>query len=347
MITDIFARRYAHVTLRDGFYRQDSMFLNQAATIITQQLWVGVSGYKSTVLANEEPLRQVHDILALELGVQLLSEQYFKNQLGSYTAYTYANICKNFLPTQWPVDPTLADEFIKQRLSFVELAFRRKAQEIDAKNAALPGEISRAELAEKMAPVRGTRIPGSRKEVLLATNAELNKWFAAKVDELNERLKLALYKLTYHNGLIQIAEDATSNKQIAEPFWPLVAGVGWTNVDVQMKEAIDRRDSNDRTAAFHAICALESAIKIISDRKGWTRGSERGAANYIDNLVSAANGRFIEVWEGDALKALFSEIRNPSAHGPGQAAPPVLSAEQTDWAMDSAMAWVKSLVKRL
>ena len=49
---------------------------------------------------------------------------------------------------------------------------------------------------------------------------------------------------------------------------------------------------------------MESAIKIISDEKGWTTGNEKGAANYIDHLASANHGRFIEAWESDALKAL-------------------------------------------
>jgi hypothetical protein len=66
----------------------------------------------------------------------------------------------------------------------------------------------------------------------------------------------------------------------------------WTIVDQELKEAIEHADSQRKDAAFHAANALESTIKIISDDKGWSSGRERGAANYIDNLVSQQNGRF-------------------------------------------------------
>jgi len=73
---------------------------------------------------------------------------------------------------------------------------------------------------------------------------------------------------------------------------------------------------------------LESTIKIVSDGKRLTRGSEKGAANYIDNLVSAKNGHVIEGWDGDTLKRLFGAIRNPHGHGPGSAPMPSLSTAQ-------------------
>ena len=41
---------------------------------------------------------------------------------------------------------------------------------------------------------------------------------------------------------------------------------------------------------------------------GAESGRERGAANYIDNLVSTSNGRFIDVWESEMLKALFRNL---------------------------------------
>jgi hypothetical protein len=92
--------------------------------------------------------------------------------------------------------------------------------------------------------------------------------------------------------------------------------------------------------------ALESAIKIISDRKLLTKGAEKGASQFIDNLVSSKKGRFIEVWEAEALKALFSSVRNPHGHGPGSQEMPSLSLPQQNWVIESAMIWVKSLVAR-
>ena len=136
-------------------------------------------------------------------------------------------------------------------------------------------------------------------------------------------------------------------EQIENAFWGIVANPMWKNVDTDMKEAIDRRDANDRDPAFYAARALESAIKIISDQKGWTHRGEKGAHSYIDNLVSKKNGSFIDIWEQEALKKFFTEIRNPFGHGPGSAEMPQLTMEQTNFAIETCMSWIKSLVQRM
>jgi hypothetical protein len=126
-----------------------------------------------------------------------------------------------------------------------------------------------------------------------------------------------------------------------------VADPLWKNVYLDMKGALDRRDANDKDPAFYAARALESAIKIISDQEGWTHGSEKGAHNYIDNLGSAKNGAFIKGWEREALKRFFTEIRNPFGHGAGSDEMPELTPEQTNWAIEACMSWIKSLVQRM
>jgi hypothetical protein len=140
--------------------------------------------------------------------------------------------------------------------------------------------------------------------------------------------------------------DALILTQVEKPFWDLIADGMWMNVDTDMKEAIDRRDNNGRDPAFYAAKALESAIKIISDQKGASTGHEKGAHNYIDNLISARAGRFIDQWEADALKSLFKDNRNPFGHGPGSAPMPQLNAQQTEWVIETCMSWTKSLVRR-
>jgi hypothetical protein len=166
-------------------------------------------------------------------------------------------------------------------------------------------------------------------------------------EELNARLHQNRTVLVYSNGLLHLADDQLTAQRIAKPFWDLVADPKWANVDQEMKEALDHLDHGQRDASAHAAMALESVIKIISDEKGWTRGNETGAAGYIDNLVSAKNGRFIEVWESEALKALFSELRNPHSHGAGSNPPPPLLDAQQNWAIESCMSWIKSLVRRM
>jgi hypothetical protein len=351
MITDIFARRYANVELKPQYYREDNMLCNQAWKMISSGLlWDSYVTEKVSDKA-EADFKTVHDILSLELGIEYLSDRWWFNtyKLNGHehrnaNAYTYAMMCKNFF-MKIP-DDVKGDAWMKQRLSLIELAFAMRGRQVAAANAELPNAIAKAEFEQNKPAGRGLRLPGSRADGVRAMNARLNESFNGLIADLNERLRLAFYRLTYHNGLIQLSDDALVGAQIAQPFWALVAGQPWANVDRQMKEAIDCRDTGDRMAAFHAVSALESCIKIISDTKRWTTGNERGAGAYVSNLVSKKNGAFLEAWEGELLTRLFSDVRNPFAHGAGQAAMPALTAEQTNWTVDTSMSWIKTLVRR-
>jgi hypothetical protein len=222
---------------------------------------------------------------------------------------------------------------------------RLRGEEVAHANANLPLAIQQAVFRD--ATLRsGARIPGSAVDGAKAWNATVNSVFQTQVLELNERFRRAKAPLTYHNGIIQFAMDQQIEQQIAKPFWDLVSDPLWKNVDIDMKEALDRRDSNDKDPAIFAAKALESAIKIVSDTKQWTRGTENGASQYVDNLVSKANGSFLTPWEGDMLKDYFRKVRNSVGHGPGTEPMPKLTLAQTDWAIETAMSWVRTLVRR-
>jgi hypothetical protein len=170
--------------------------------------------------------------------------------------------------------------------------------------------------------------------------------FIASVDELNLRFKEATAPFTYHNGYIQLIEDPLTDQEIEKPFWKLLSDPKWKNVDYEMKEALDRRDAGKEDAVTYALQALESTIKIISDEKGWTTGREAGASNYIDNLGNRKNGRYIDNWEAEAMKLLFSNLRNPRSHGAGSRSRPESHEYQRVWAIEACMSWIKSLIKR-
>lgn len=351
MITDIFARRYEEVELRTQYFQEDSRFLNQAVSMVGNSLWSGFEADKITD-ATEAGLKSVHDALALELGRQTLSDQWWwrthtwnGNTTRTPHKNSYAVMVKNFL-IRVPEDVTQGDIWVKERLSLIELAFRYRAALVQLENDALPKKLVEAEARDRR-PGSGLRVPGRAVDGVRAMNERMNAAFDSAVSELNERMRLAKYKLHYHNGFIQLSDDELIDAEIGKPFWTAVNDAQFQNVDLQIKEAIDRRDRSDRTAAFHAVCALESCIKIISDIKGWTTGKEKGASNYIDNLVSKKNNRFIEPWEAEMLRAMFSDVRNPFAHGPGQAPMPKLTDEQTQWAIDTSMTWCRTLLSRL
>ena len=162
-----------------------------------------------------------------------------------------------------------------------------------------PGEISYRDIHES----------GPRK-----VNREMNETYQTAAEEFNTRIRQAGFPLHYHNGFVQLADDELVESEIEKPFWAVVSNQPWKSVDLDMKEALDRRDSGKSDSAFYAVRALEGVIKIISGEKGWTHGREKGAHNFLDNLGSAKNGAFIAPWEKDALKHLFSNVRNPLAH---------------------------------
>ena len=351
MLTDIFAYRYADVPMWDAFTERDRRFIVQSFRIIAEQLFPPTVNGKKSDWA-EAKWKLIHDRLSTELGMVELSKRaysypYKRGQNTYYHSGTnpWNSVCEKFVYVDYEADIP-ADEFIKERLSFVEIAFRERGNDIAAANAGLPREIlkAKARMAIKGANVR---LPGSLVDGVKANNRTFNDAFEASVNELNTRFRHAGYDLNYHNGFIQIAADAKVDEQIETPFWALVADQKWQNVDTDMKEALDLRDSGGRDPSWHAAKALESTIKIISDTKHWTHGKENGPHNFIENLANKKNGRFIDAWEMDSLKQFFTDVRRPFGHGAGSDDMPKLNDQQTNWAIEFCMTWVKSLIERL
>lgn len=225
------------------------------------------------------------------------------------------------------------DSYIKLRLSLLELLFR-EAETMLREYAPKNDVASWWALLQK----RTTPPKNAIEDALQAT--------MAGIAELNARFREAGLPFEYHNGLIQRIDDELTTNQIERPFWSMVSSSKLANVDSDIKEALDRRDSGKPDAAFHALRALESVLKILSDDLGRTRNTEKGAADFVDNLVSAKLGRYIDTWEAEAIKSLFRDIRNPLGHGAGNSQPLALNSEQTTWAIESAMSWIKSLLRR-
>lgn len=352
MLTDIFAYRYLNHPIWTDFTEVEQRLLNQAFSIVNEALPHCDSDGKGM---NKTEWQYLHDQLARELGVDELSKRYYsytqKNYLGQdvpvqgFLDWYY--VCEHFFKDQFTSVHRDPDRFIKERISFIELAMRFRGQQIEKINSQLSREILEAKQYYAVRAFQTTiRVPGDPVEGVKNRNKITNDTFASQISELNERFLRARAPLTYHNGFIQVSRDQLIEQNVAAPFWDLVAEPLWKNVDIDMKEALDRRDSNDKDPSFYAARALESTIKIISKKNSWTHGKETGAGNYIDNLVSKANGRFLEVWEGNMLKDYFSKARNPFGHGPGSAEMPELSIPQTDWAIETAMSWIRNLIRR-
>jgi hypothetical protein len=307
MLTDIFAHRYREVLTFD----QD-MAKNAIGRTLQQATSIFFEDVQPRLGFNEDFFRAINEQLARELGLSSLRRPSAFDRIVAEE-----EVCRAFLATRFK-DLDDPDDFCKARLSMVELLFRWALPNAQRRFSYSPAKVEGATIIMNSA-----------------------------TQELNHRLQANRTGLQYHNGLLQRAADPLSTERIATPFWNVVSDPKFATVDNEMKEAYDRLDGGQHDAFTHAMDALESTIKIISDERGWTRGNEKGAANYIDNLVSVRNGRrFIEVWEKDALIALFKELRNPHRHGGGSNPPDLLSVLQQTWAIESCMSWIKSLIQR-
>lgn len=352
MLTDIFAYRYLKYPVWSQFTEAERRLLNQTIGL-AKEIYPVFDASGKKLEANEAKWQEAHNRLARELGVNELAQRHYsfmtKGPMGQdwhQSGYwTYDYVCEQFVNAMPQAGLSNVDGHIKERVSFIELVMRLRHDEVAKANADLP----RALFAAKLRPTarQGLRVPGLAEDGVQALNASLNQTFQRQVEELNERFRRAGAPLTFHNGFIQVATDEVIEREIASPFWRLVAPPMWENVSIDMAEALDRRDSNDKDPAFFAGKALESAIKIVSDTRGWTRGKENGASAYIDNLVSKDNGAFLTVWEGEMLRDYFRRVRNTVGHGPGSEPMPTLTSAQTDWAIETAMSWVRTLVRRM
>ncbi|KVE23115.1 hypothetical protein WI93_20400 [Burkholderia vietnamiensis] len=360
MLTDIFARRYADFQIWTEYGDNESRLLQQCIAIAKEAL-----PYPNSDNKLGEPQRakwkSLHDRLARELGVAELSPRYtpYKyNWGGAEINSTYTNewveMCAMFVTSPYyPLSHRTVDRYMKERLSLIELVMRDRQSEVITANQSLEGEIVQAKLDAQLRLRRiardGVQRPqDDHEQWRRAANAAMNNKFDELVNELNVRFQQAGVPLRYHNGYIQVARDELVEQNIAKPFWDIVATTELENVALHMNQALDYRDAKAGDAAWYACMALESTIKIVSDRKNWTTGKERGAHNYIENLVADRDGvRFIEIFEMEVLKSYFTNVRNLFGHGPGSKPMPNLTVEQNDWAIEFAMSWIRTLLRRL
>lgn len=312
MLSDVFYTRYPE-TYYYGNEVSPAMhsFFTQVGHIIFEDICSNLS-------IPIEVFTNAHRKLAREIGLGRLGPGKADDEVCGRLLYERYDL--------WDNRHGDAGYFVKVRFSVIELIFRELERFVDN----LPDSKGSHFFKAGKTPER----------------SEYKKALRVAIDEMNSRFKLAGLPLHYHNGYIQFKDDDMAAAEAEEAFWDLIKDKKWENVDLDIKEAIDRRDNNKKDAVFYAFKALESTIKIISDEKGFTSGGERGAGNFIDNLVSKKNGRLIEPWEADILKLLFSALRNPQGHGSGSNPQPQLQPYQIDHAIETSMSWIKSLVKR-
>lgn len=346
MLNDIFARRYEAQQLWPTLQEKIRRLLVQGFKLLDERVCPYYVNGKETE-TGKAFWKELQGRLSTELGLVSLSPLTYAypytfngNSHTQTGAWTMIKVCENWFMAPLHANAD-ANRYILERLSLIEIGFRIREEQLAHENSELEHNIEAAR--KRIQPSRGIRLPGDIGAGMMAVNETRNADFQSCVNELNVRFRQAESGLHFHNGFIQIASDPTAAQQIEAPFWRLVASKKWVNVDTDMKEAVDRRDTNGRDPAFYAARALESTIKIISSAKGLTTGKERGAHNYVDNLRGA---KFVDNWEAEFLKSFFTNIRNPLGHGPGDQPMITLRSEQTTFAIECAMVWINMLVRR-
>ena len=301
MLTDVFFRRYANRPMFTTVGQKESALFLQAYRIVNEQIWK-YYGYDKKVDESVKAVwTSIHDRLSMEIGVKELSPKYYSYQtewMGKpYTNSGWSDM--NFVVEQWlnaeftnSMDP---DMFVKRRLSFVELAFRTREEQIAQANAEFPLLLAQAEMQDRM-PRKSMTFPGKRSDSLRTINEGVKRAFATNVHELNERLKQAGMPLHYHSGFIQITQDEQLQQQVEQPFWLLVRDAQWKNVSIDMAEAIDRRDTAGRDPSFYAAKALDRWLEVRSpDVKA---GEKQRTAMFLNRfgrrLTTRSIGRMLE-----------------------------------------------------
>jgi len=337
MLIDVFCTRYEDVPLWGDLDEAKKRFLVQASRMILEQLIptdYGAAPHKSRDLLLTAALKQVF----MELGQN--------DPEGTVT--NPGHVTKNFLQAR-PHELQDEDVFLKERLSLVELVFRYGERQVEAENGQLPEKLKQVRIQEKKARASGDLVQrlavkaGIDEAAIVARNKNVNEFFSSNVTELNVRMNRAGLRLTYHGGYLQLTGDELIEERIKQPFWSLIEDPLWANVEMDMLEALDTNDKGGRDPSLYASKALESAVKIVSNEKGWTTGKEKGAANFVENLKK--NG-YLAQWEEDDLKEFFRKVRNPHGHGPGGEPMPQFNQHQNEWAIETCMSWVKSLITR-
>lgn len=191
----------------------------QAMTMMRNLLWAG-QDYATVPDSTEAIYRTIHDKVALELGMEHLSQPTYQIAHSVYR-YKHPTVVRAFLVAS-PQQDDDPDEFFKDRISLIEQAFKHQYDAVQASNAALSGELLKAGIRDATSgrsiiskappPLRSLasissgqpaskameRLEGIAKkqansyfqDFIKATNTTLNvKWDAA-VNELNERLRI-------------------------------------------------------------------------------------------------------------------------------------------------------------
>lgn len=144
MLTDVFFRRYENRSMFDAVGQKESALFLQAYRLVNEQIWKYYGYDKKVDERVKEIWTDIHDRLSMEIGVKELWPKHYAYQTN-WMGKPYTNSGwheMNYVVEQWLTltfdsEHMDADTFVKRRLSFIELAFRTREEQVQATNANL------------------------------------------------------------------------------------------------------------------------------------------------------------------------------------------------------------------
>lgn len=275
MLTDTFHERYEQRLLWTNWAAKEKRLNVQLVRVIEEQLFPPYDSKGAIWESHMATWKKLDSKLSMELGVEHLSPAWY-GVGATFGGHTSAQICKNFMTAEFDPAQGDVDYFMKQRISFVELALREKAEA----NASLASDDRKDfEALLAFGSPSSIRVPGDPEAGRLARIKARDASFGSTVTEVNARFAAAGTVLNYHNGFVQITQDELVQGTVEKAFWRLVEDQKWRNVDTDIKEAMDRRDTGGRDGALYAAKALDRHRQ--RSRVGLCRKLDRGSGGRI------------------------------------------------------------------
>ena len=152
MLTDIFAYRYADRPIWNEFRGTDRVLLLQGFRIVSEQLFPAGKNGKMDV-PTKNAWNDIHSKISMEIGLESLSPLCWdyrdSDNPNLWGAKTIDSVCKTWLLAEFKQGQDV-DVFMKQRISFIELAFREGMEALADANTNHQSMVTTSALKRKM-----------------------------------------------------------------------------------------------------------------------------------------------------------------------------------------------------
>jgi len=172
------------------------------------------------------------------------------------------------------------------------------------------------------------------------------------IDELNVRFKEHAIGYQYIDAQIIRVDSQLIHKEAVVPALAVLRGAGFENAQDEFLSAYGHfRQGKKQEALVDCYKCLESTMKVICTKRGWSFDSSKAAAKDLVN-VCLTNGLIPAYWQGhfsglrSVLESAIATPRNRQAgHGAGAGAAPEIPDELVSYVLHMTAATVLFLAE--